>query len=231
MPKNCSVPLCPVTERNNAAVSFHEIPSKPELRATWLKKISRQGTSKGTEWVPSSRAVICSLHFTEQDFKQGAKRRMLLSEAVPSVFLEYPCYLQPAPASKRRRLQRDFCETPSTSTSVHPESPTETEDTFADVGDDNTTETSQRVGEYGRSEQADIGKPRLEAKECQTVFNLKALMDHVKKLEKRLQMQAKLLGDKLAFLRTANNNVRARLKEFEDNMLVQCVLNVEQAAQ
>ncbi|XP_040356001.1 uncharacterized protein LOC121046162 [Ixodes scapularis] len=156
---------------------------------------------------------------------------MLLSEAVPSVFLEYPSYLQPAPASKRRRLERESCKTPSTSTSAHPESPTETEDTFADVGDDNTTETSQQVGEDGRSEQADICKPRLEAKECQTVFNLKALMDHNKKLEKRLQMQAKRLGDKLAFLRTANNNVRARLKEFKDNILAQCILNVEQAAQ
>ena len=53
----------------------------------WRVAINR-GDAKGRElWRPNlSHSVVCSEHFVESDYKQGRKRKILKSEAVPSVF-------------------------------------------------------------------------------------------------------------------------------------------------
>ncbi|KAH7970360.1 hypothetical protein HPB49_004801 [Dermacentor silvarum] len=79
-------------------ISFHEIPSDPELRAKWLKVISRD------DWTPNTTScysTVCSRHFGSSDFKEGCKIRKLKKDTVPSIFEEYPAYLQP-PKNRER---------------------------------------------------------------------------------------------------------------------------------
>ncbi|KAH7973653.1 hypothetical protein HPB49_003570 [Dermacentor silvarum] len=74
------------------------IPSDPELRAKWLKVISRD------DWTPNTTScysTACSRHFGSSDFKEGCKIRKLKKDAVPSIFEEYPAYLQP-PKNRER---------------------------------------------------------------------------------------------------------------------------------
>ncbi|KAH6938940.1 hypothetical protein HPB50_015051 [Hyalomma asiaticum] len=95
----CCVPRCKSSSKQRTpGISFHEIPSDPELRAKWLKVISRD------DWTPNTTScysTVCSRHFGSSDFKEGSKIRKLKKDAVPSIFEEYPPYLQPP--KKRER--------------------------------------------------------------------------------------------------------------------------------
>ncbi|KAH8028864.1 hypothetical protein HPB51_019995 [Rhipicephalus microplus] len=78
--------------------SFHEIPSDPELRAKWLKVISRD------DWTPNSTScysTVCSRRFDSSDFKKGCKIHKLKKDTVFSMFEAYPPHLQPP--KKRER--------------------------------------------------------------------------------------------------------------------------------
>ena len=66
-----------------------------------LNIISREYVKKGSKWIPSDHSVVCSLHFISEDFKENCKRRILKAGSVPSVFPEYPSYMQKS--TKRRR--------------------------------------------------------------------------------------------------------------------------------
>ncbi|KAH7984635.1 hypothetical protein HPB52_023305 [Rhipicephalus sanguineus] len=92
VPYRC-VPRCKSSSKQRMpGISFHEIPSDPELRAKWLNVISRD------DWTPdttSRYSTVCSRHFGSSDFKEGCKIRKLKKDAVPSIFEEYPAYLQP----------------------------------------------------------------------------------------------------------------------------------------
>ncbi|KAH9368597.1 hypothetical protein HPB48_004052 [Haemaphysalis longicornis] len=95
----CCVPRCKSwSGRKETGVSFHEIPSDQELREKWLKVISRDN------WTPNSTScysTVCSRHFVPSDYKEGCSTRRLKKGAVPSVFQEYPSYLQP-----RKQIER-----------------------------------------------------------------------------------------------------------------------------
>ena len=100
---NCCVPLCSSAKgrKSGVGVSFHELPSDTQLREEWLKRISRD------DFTPSDFSVVCSKHFKQDDYKPGLKKRLLKKGASPSVFLEYPTYLQPKDKGERRKLVRD----------------------------------------------------------------------------------------------------------------------------
>ncbi|KAH7966012.1 hypothetical protein HPB49_012872 [Dermacentor silvarum] len=89
----CCVPRCKSSSKQRTpGISFHEIPSDPELRAKWLKIISWD------DWTPNTTScysTVCSRDFGSSDFKEGCKIRKLKKDAVPSIFEEYPGYLQP----------------------------------------------------------------------------------------------------------------------------------------
>ncbi|CAN8000999.1 unnamed protein product, partial [Ixodes hexagonus] len=105
MPKNCCVPRCKSNAERNPELCYHELPSRENLRDAWLQNNSRQGSNKGSRWQPSSRTVVCSLHFKEEDYKVGMKRKLLRPTAVPTQFPLYPSYMQPS-SRKRRTLVR-----------------------------------------------------------------------------------------------------------------------------
>ncbi|KAL3187024.1 hypothetical protein MRX96_026117 [Rhipicephalus microplus] len=106
MPKHCCVPLCKSNPSRYPELRYHELPSKENLRNAWLRNISRVGSDKGSRWEPSSRTVVCSLHFTADDYKIGMKRKLLLPTAVPTQFLSYPTYMLPSNSKERKSLLR-----------------------------------------------------------------------------------------------------------------------------
>lgn len=90
----CCVPGCKSSsKKKEAGISFHEVPSDEELRQKWIKVISRDNWTPNTT---SCYSTVCSRHFAASDFKEGCKTRRLAKGVVPSVFEEYPCYLQPS---------------------------------------------------------------------------------------------------------------------------------------
>lgn len=60
MGKECIVPFCNSNTKNRLAVvdgiskriSFHEIPSRDDIRSQWLKAISR-GSTENKNWTPT----------------------------------------------------------------------------------------------------------------------------------------------------------------------------------
>ncbi|KAH7973905.1 hypothetical protein HPB49_006801 [Dermacentor silvarum] len=95
----CGVPKCNSDgKRKLPGISFHEIPSDSEARAPWLKAIARK------DWTPNTTSlysVVCSRHFLPTDYKEGCKTRKLKRGATPSVFDDYPEYMQPKPKKSR----------------------------------------------------------------------------------------------------------------------------------
>ncbi|XP_077554548.1 uncharacterized protein LOC144169329 [Haemaphysalis longicornis] len=95
MPLTCCVPQCKSSARRqptDVKISFHEFPVT-DIRESWIKAISREGPNK-TLWQPTETAKVCSMHFRPEDYKEGAKTRILKRNAVPSVFPNYPAYMQ-----------------------------------------------------------------------------------------------------------------------------------------
>ncbi|KAH7949358.1 hypothetical protein HPB49_008148 [Dermacentor silvarum] len=89
----CCVPRCTSSSKRKVpGISFHEIPADEALRDQWLKVSSRDNWSPNTT---SCYSTVCSRHFVASDFKEGCKTRRLQRGAVPSVFFEYPSYLEP----------------------------------------------------------------------------------------------------------------------------------------
>ncbi|XP_035224594.1 THAP domain-containing protein 6-like [Stegodyphus dumicola] len=95
-----------------SGITFHRIPKDPTLREAWIQAIRRK------DWNPSANAFLCSEHFKEEDFnKRYASHLCTLKKGVvPSIFKEFPSYLQkvqktkkvpfkrPAPANSKREF-------------------------------------------------------------------------------------------------------------------------------
>ncbi|KAH8029383.1 hypothetical protein HPB51_000026 [Rhipicephalus microplus] len=95
----CCVPGCKSSsKKKEVGISFHETPSDEELRQKWIKVISRDNWTPNTT---SCYSTVCSRHFAASYFKQGCKTRRLMKGVVPSVFEEYPRYLQPSTKAPR----------------------------------------------------------------------------------------------------------------------------------
>ncbi|XP_006813686.1 uncharacterized protein LOC100375164 [Saccoglossus kowalevskii] len=87
MPTVCCVPFCEgkgyrLVDGHN--VSFFSFPKNKNILKQWIHAIKRD---PGKNFKLNRSTKICSLHFTEKDFKYTlAKRRFLLNNAVPSCF-------------------------------------------------------------------------------------------------------------------------------------------------
>ncbi|XP_075736847.1 THAP domain-containing protein 1-like isoform X1 [Rhipicephalus microplus] len=102
MPYCCVCHCKSSSKQRTPCISFHEIPSDPELRAKWLTVISRDDWTRNTT---SRYSTVCSRHFSSSDFKEDCKIRKLKKDAVPSLFEDYPAYLQP-PKKREREATR-----------------------------------------------------------------------------------------------------------------------------
>ncbi|KAH7944684.1 hypothetical protein HPB51_028602 [Rhipicephalus microplus] len=104
----CCIPLCKSSGRTAASrgISFHEFPVT-DVRNLWLKNIHRQAEGPGKQpWLPNDRSKVCSLHFRPEDYRESTKYRRLKPDAAPTLFPDFPTYLQPAPSQPRRPAKR-----------------------------------------------------------------------------------------------------------------------------
>ncbi|KAH7977064.1 hypothetical protein HPB52_023377 [Rhipicephalus sanguineus] len=110
----CCVPRCKSSNKQRTpGISFHEIPSNPELRAKWLKVVSRDDRTQNTT---SCYSIVWSRHCGSSDVKERCKIRKLKKAVVPSIFEEHPAYLQPLKEREReatRLAVESPLETPS----------------------------------------------------------------------------------------------------------------------
>ncbi|KAH6919943.1 hypothetical protein HPB50_029069 [Hyalomma asiaticum] len=211
MPKSCCVPRCKSNAARNSDLCYHELPAKQQLRVAWLRHISRQGNVKGSHWVPNSRAVVCSIHFKEEDYKVGIKRKVLRPTAVPTQFPPYPAYMLPAVSKKRRPVVRVEPATARTKVvdslqelcaGSENESLHRFDANFAkNEGDIELHATPPHADEVAGPENrlavACSLQGGVKAQECQTTFNLTSFMANTKRNAHRLQMQASRLNERL----------------------------------
>lgn len=240
MPKNCCVPRCKSNSSKTPDVCYHEFPAKEQLRDAWLHNISRQGIDKGREWKPSSRSVVCSLHFKEDDYKVGLKRKLLLPTAVPTRFPSYPTYMQPGSPKRRRALVRPLLEAgASTSQASNQEqmstmvaenetNQTENEERHQLMPPNSPTEADPIL--YALADLQSSGQRSYGTQECQTSFDLTGFIDDTKRNARRLQMQANRLNEKLQKLQERCDEFREQVKKFEEDRAVHSVVKIRDAA-
>lgn len=89
---HCFVPGCGSEHGRTADISYHEFPSDDRQREKWLKVIARKDRQPNFN---SNSSRVCSRHFKDSDYKLTGTKRRLLPDAVPSMFPEYPKYMQP----------------------------------------------------------------------------------------------------------------------------------------
>ncbi|XP_077980524.1 uncharacterized protein LOC144435776 [Glandiceps talaboti] len=88
MPLHCCVPGCTGSGYrfvDDHRISFHCFPNDGNLLKQWIHAIRR---NPGVHFNLNKHTKICSLHFTENDFKYTlARKRLLVNNALPSKFL------------------------------------------------------------------------------------------------------------------------------------------------
>ncbi|XP_054707839.1 uncharacterized protein LOC129217543 [Uloborus diversus] len=90
---------------NIEGITFHRFPlSKPELLIKWLSAMRKD------KWVPNKADVLCSFHFSDDQFVENNGYRFLIPTAVPSKFevLAPPKSLFPTEWSARLLTIRDI---------------------------------------------------------------------------------------------------------------------------
>ena len=96
-------------------IQFFSFPKDETLKLEWVRNIHRGTGKPGEFWKPGKDAVICSLHFTPESYKQSAKgeecrTRRLKDDAVPIIFSSRV----PRPPQKRREIvKHDLPEPPT----------------------------------------------------------------------------------------------------------------------
>lgn len=100
---NCCVPFCKNEKGKSKGISFHEFPIDEDLKNRWLKTISRDNFVPN---VKSNSSLVCSEHFSTDDYVPNLKRRILKRGSVPSVFSNYPAHKIPPVIKPRRNIIR-----------------------------------------------------------------------------------------------------------------------------
>ncbi|CAG9762286.1 unnamed protein product [Ceutorhynchus assimilis] len=108
---NCCVEGCN-HNRKNSSVTLHQFPRKekePERYQAWKNRINRK------HFFPNSNNVVCSLHFTDEDFENKLMKtllpdknlkRMLKKTAVPSLLLDKKQTKITVPTSVRKSSRK-----------------------------------------------------------------------------------------------------------------------------
>ncbi|XP_065342690.1 uncharacterized protein LOC135941262 isoform X2 [Cloeon dipterum] len=86
----CVVPRCGknssqlnMDDRLGKRISFHNLPSEPEIRERWVEAI-RQG-GRPDSWEPTPNAKICCLHFAIEDLVYNGTMTKIRRTAVPRI--------------------------------------------------------------------------------------------------------------------------------------------------
>ncbi|KAI5706041.1 hypothetical protein M8J75_004328 [Diaphorina citri] len=179
MVKSCCAYGCTNRQKTGSGITFHSFPSDVELKRKWVKAIRRQG------FEPSRHTVICSSHFSANDFVESSTfKRILKPNVVPSIFSGFPSYYQPPPKksrAERRSTVLSLASEPSTSSSlpsewVNIEEVEEEEDVeVIEVGLDGTTSMSKGT---------QTSPPKVDHKATQS--EIKALPKEIENIQLKL---------------------------------------------
>lgn len=237
MPKNCCMPFCKSNASRNPELYYHELPCNEDLRKAWLRNISRQGSDKNSQWQPSSRAVVCSLHFAADDYKVGVKRKLLLPTAVPTQFPSTD--MLPSGSKERKTLLRDPHDScmqarilgepaltrDGKKSKRHRREEPETE--RAASGYQPQESVAASVSAYGQGHL----KSGLKAEECQTTFDLVGYIAETKRNAHRLEVKVQRANERVRKLQQHCDEFREKVQRYEDNRDVQTIKTLSQAAQ
>ncbi|CAH1987357.1 unnamed protein product [Acanthoscelides obtectus] len=82
---SCQVKGCTNNRKfSKEGISFHLFPKKGPMVGKWLEVLGK----KPDGWKWTKNMVVCSRHFTKDDFRRGASRIVIKPTAVPSVNLD-----------------------------------------------------------------------------------------------------------------------------------------------
>ncbi|XP_064455101.1 THAP domain-containing protein 1 B-like [Ornithodoros turicata] len=218
MPKNCCVPICTSCARKDPHVKYQEFPCKPDVREAWLKMISREGAVRGSKWQPCDRSLVCSLHFTEADYKKGVKRKLLLPTAVPSLFEGYPSYMQDChPTTKRRRRSSTSrnAQKQATLTGI-PCAPAEADAVMPEdeehICEDETLHPEQQPDHEERETHFPL---TFADQECQTTLDIRSMKEEHKRNMHRLNMKVRRLNESLGSLQQQLDEACTQLQNLQ----------------
>ena len=90
-------------------IAFHRFPAHKDLLDKWIRSVKRW------KWNPTRYSFICSNHFLINDYKVPPwdPRPRLYPNVVPSVFDNFPEYLQKKPCKERNTRNSSMCSTSS----------------------------------------------------------------------------------------------------------------------
>lgn len=69
--------------------SNYRFPRHEQRRSVWINNM------KILNWQPTANDRLCSKHFQENCFYKAGDKTRLLDDAVPTIFIDLPNYLQP----------------------------------------------------------------------------------------------------------------------------------------
>lgn len=97
---SCSSYGCTNRRQKGSSIQFHRFPlNRPEILNKWIHAMRRKN------FTPNKYSYLCSEHFNPEDYqiRPGADIKLLLENAVPSVFKGFPDHLQ-----KKRIVRRQL---------------------------------------------------------------------------------------------------------------------------
>lgn len=220
MPRCCCVPLCRSNAKKTPHVGFHEFPVDVKRREAWLRNISRDGHGgRGTKWMPSDTSLVCSQHFRQQDYKADAKIRILLPNAVPTVFPPYPG--KKAVATARKRLQPE-------QTRNHSKQVKRASDVASLKYTVNQNGMLQACGTSNRAaaqQAVENGDGSVKDESCQTPFGFDA-----NETTRRLRAKVAHLQEVTRRLQCKLDEAEERAEFYENNKDIDCFMKVIDAA-
>lgn len=233
------MPLCSTNAKKNPGIRYHEFPSDLRRREAWLRNISRQGECKGSKWEPNDRSLVCSLHFTEEDYRKNVKLRILLPSAVPTVFPKYPHYMQNENGQERRKRARisgsDSSGTSGTGREcggLEKESQSHVLLPYCDGKQTFDAEASATLplSSSGRAS-ASCDSAGFVEQASQTTVDFVTVSNEAKKTERRLTAKVTRQKAALQKLQSKYDDCRQLLQKYEASEPVQAFLQVLEAAE
>ncbi|XP_030767347.1 THAP domain-containing protein 1 A-like [Sitophilus oryzae] len=218
-------------DKKEPGVTFHRFPKDPERRKRWVLEM------RLAHWTPTNNDRVCSKHFEERWFYKCDTKRRLLDLAVPTIFPEFPKYLQKKKTPERssmtssRRLVKSL---PSTSHDSESEMIEEASPSRATRR--SSTTSSELFGEpvpsVSNDSDSELEEKALPSKEC---FCFKpqgaesSLRNKLFQLELRSREKSKkirVLNQKVRRYKETINTLKTRLKILDksDSLTAETIL-------
>ncbi|NXF92244.1 THAP9 transposase, partial [Eubucco bourcierii] len=122
MTRSCSALGCTARDTGRSrerGISFHQFPVDAAQRLEWIRAVNRMDPRSRQAWRPGPGAILCSRHFTKDDFECYGMRRKLRRGAVPSRFFPFlegaapPPPPPPPPQTERQQPPADKHNVPA----------------------------------------------------------------------------------------------------------------------